>query len=78
MAFEMLLNVLGFVWIATSQFFAGAWQQAGNILRIKPYRPWLCELKHLWEGSPSEPQILKTLTDEESGEVFSTKNILIL
>jgi len=63
-----LMRSKGFVWIATSQFFAGAWQQAGNILRIKPYRPWLCELKHLWEGSPSEPQILKTLTDEESGE----------
>ena len=64
-----LMRSKGFVWLATSQFFAGAWQQAGNILRIKPYRPWLCELKHLWEGSPSEHEILKTLT-QENGEVF--------
>ena len=36
--FVIAYKSLGFVWIATSQFFAGAWQQAGNILRIKPYR----------------------------------------
>ena len=33
-----LMRSKGFVWIATSQFFMGAWQQAGNVLRIKPAR----------------------------------------
>ena len=55
----------GFVWIATSQFFMGAWQQAGNVLRIKPARPWLCEIKHMWEGSPAEEQVMKEMRDED-------------
>ena len=55
----------GFVWIATSQFFMGAWQQAGNVLRIKPARPWLCEIKHMWEGSSAEEQVMKEMRDED-------------
>ena len=65
-----LMRSKGFIWVATSQFFAGAWQQAGNILRIKPFRPWLCETKHLWEGSPDESEFLEALTDQENGKVF--------
>ena len=60
-----LMRSKGFVWIATSQFFMGAWQQAGNVLRIKPARPWLCEIKHMWEGSPAEEQVMKEMRDEE-------------
>merc|ERR1712013_904629 len=52
-----------------ANFFAGALQQAGNIMRIKPYRPWLCELRHLWQGSPSEPEILKALS-QDNGEAW--------
>ena len=43
----------------------GAWQQAGNELRIKPARPWLCEIKHMWEGSPAEEQVMKEMRDED-------------
>ena len=60
-----LMRSKGFVWIATSQFFMGAWQQAGNVLRIKPARPWLCEIKHMWEGSPAEEQVMKEMRDED-------------
>ena len=59
--------------------FLGAWQQAGNILRIKPFRPWLCETKHTWEGTPDEPEFLDALT-QENGEVIHLrilKNILV-
>ena len=31
-------------------------------------RPWLCEIRHMWEGSPSEPEIRKEMT-MENGEV---------
>ena len=64
-----LMRSKGFVWIATSQFFMGAWQQAGNVLRIKPNRPWLCEIRHMWEGTPSEQMVMKEMT-QESGEVI--------
>ena len=60
--------------------FLGAWQQAGNILRIKPFRPWLCETKHTWEGTPDEPEFLEALT-QENGEVMHLrilKNILVI
>ena len=44
-----LMRSKGFVWIATSQYFMGAWQQAGNVLRVKPNRPWLCEVcMYVW------------------------------
>ena len=74
-----LLRSKGFVWIATSQYFMGSWQQAGNILRIDPARPWLCEIRDRWEGTPSESQILKELT-MENGEVrqLSTGRALLV
>merc|ERR1719411_2210545 len=65
-----LMRSKGFVWIATSQFFMGAWQQAGNILRIKPARPWLCEIRQMWEGSPSEAMVLKEMTDPKTGKEY--------
>ena len=67
----------GFIWIATSQFFMGAWQQAGNVLKIEPARPWLCEIRHMWEGTPSEPAVMKELLNE-NGEVKNTSNKIFL
>lgn len=63
-----LMRSKGFVWIATSQFFMGAWQQAGNVLRIRPARPWLCEIRHMWEGTPSEDVVMKEMTQENGEE----------
>jgi len=59
-----LMRSKGFIWIATSQFFMGAWQQAGNVLRVMPARPWLCEMRERWEGTPYEPMALKEMQDE--------------
>jgi len=63
-----LMRSKGFIWIATSQFFMGAWQQAGNVLKIEPARPWLCEIRHMWEGTPSEPAVMKELLNENGEE----------
>ena len=63
-----LMRSKGFVWIATSQFFMGGWQQAGNVLRVRPARPWLCEARQSWQGTPSEPFVLKELTQENGEE----------
>jgi len=66
--FGELMRSKGFIWIATSQFFRGAWQQAGNILRIKPDRPWLCEMRQVWEGTDSEQEVRKELVQENGEE----------
>jgi len=62
-----LMRSKGFIWIATSQFFMGAWQQAGNVLRVQPARPWLCEMRERWEGTPYE-EIAKKEMLQENGE----------
>ena len=56
-----LLRSKGFMWIATSHGVMGGLQQAGNIIRIESESPWMCEIRHFWEGSPSEEAILKVL-----------------
>jgi len=63
-----LMRSKGFIWIATSQFFMGAWQQAGNVLRVMPARPWLCEMRERWEGTPYEPMALKEMQNENGEE----------
>ena len=63
-----LMRSKGFIWIATSQFFMGAWQQAGNVLRVQPARPWLCEMRDRWEGTPYESIAMKEML-QENGEV---------
>jgi len=63
-----LMRSKGFIWIATSQFFMGAWQQAGNVLRVQPARPWLCEMRERWEGTPYEPIALKEMLQENGEE----------
>merc|ERR1711973_780834 len=40
--FRELLRSKGFFWIATSNDVIGAWQQAGNVLRIVAEMPWMC------------------------------------
>lgn len=75
--FGGLMRSKGFVWIATSHFFMGFWQQAGNILTVGPARPWLSELRHLWEGTPSEEMAMKELL-QENGEVINNYNFTIL
>jgi len=40
--FGELLRSKGFFWIATSNDVIGAWQQAGNVLRIVAEMPWMC------------------------------------
>ena len=63
-----LMRSKGFVWLATSNFFMGAWQQAGNVLRVTPARPWLCEMRERWAGTPMEPMALKELTQDNGEE----------
>ena len=58
----------GFLWIATSNYVLGGLQQAGNILRIEPQGPWLCEYPEMWKGSPSEALIYKDMCDENGEE----------
>ena len=62
-----LMRSKGFIWIATSNFIMGGLQQAGNMLRIEAEGPWMCEIRDMWEGTPSEPLVLKDL-NQENGE----------
>ena len=54
-----LLRSKGFLWLATSNNLIGAWQQAGNVLRIKAEAQWMCLTPHLWEGTPVEEMVCK-------------------
>merc|ERR1712098_696103 len=56
--FGELLRSKGFFWIATSNDVIGAWQQAGNVLRIVAEMPWMCLM-------PGELLDSCLLTDEE-------------
>ena len=66
----VLMRSKGFIWLATSNFFMGAWQQAGNVLRVMPARPWLCEMRERWEGTPMEPMALKELSQDNGEELL--------
>ena len=46
----------------------GGLQQAGNILRIEAEGPWMTEIRHMWEGTPTEKLIRKDFTDENGEE----------
>ena len=54
-----LLRSKGFLWLATSNNLIGAWQQAGNVLRIRAEAQWLCLTPQLWEGESVEEMVLK-------------------
>merc|ERR1712130_149978 len=63
-----LLRSKGFIWIATSNYIMGGFQQAGNILRIEAQGPWMCENPEQWEGTPNEALIYKDMVDEKGVE----------
>ena len=54
-----LLRSKGFLWLATSNDIIGGWQHAGNVLRIKGERNWLCLTPELWEGTEVASEVLK-------------------
>merc|ERR1712111_306247 len=60
-----LLRSKGFVWLATSHFIIGGWQQAGNVLRLEAEGPWMIEDPKMWEGTPAEELIRKDMTKED-------------
>ena len=70
-----LMRSKGFIWMASSMFLKAAWQQAGNVLDIKPSGPWLCEVRDTWEGTSSEPTIMSQLEDE-NGEVRGLLSVI--
>ena len=64
-----LLRSKGFVWIATTNFYMGGWQQAGNIIRFEAEGPWMSEIREMWEGTISEALVRKDL-NEKNGKEF--------
>jgi len=64
-----LLRSKGFIWIATSNYLMGGFQQAGNILRIEAQGPWMCENPEQWEGTPNEMLIYKDMVDEKGEDL---------
>jgi len=63
-----LLRSKGFVWVASTNFIMGGWQQAGNILRIEGEGPWMCEMPDMWKGTPSEELVLADMCKENGDE----------
>jgi len=64
-----LLRSKGFVWLASSNFIMGGFQQAGNILRIEAEGPWMCEIPFLWKDTPQEKLVVADL-QQENGEEY--------
>ena len=62
-----MLRSKGFIWIASSHNIIGGWQQAGNIIRLEAESPWMCEMRSVWEGTPSEELVNKDLK-QSNGE----------
>jgi len=63
-----LLRSKGFFWLATSNDLIGAWQQAGNVLRIRGESQWMCLTPQFWEGSSAEELVRKDMQDENGVE----------
>jgi len=68
-----LLRSKGFLWLATSNDLMGAWQQAGNVLRLKAENEWMCKNQDLWEGGPTEEIVRKAMQNED-GEEYEHKD----
>ena len=64
-----VLRSKGFLWIATSQDVIGGWQQAGNVIRLEAESPWMCNMREMWEGTPSEELVLKDMR-QPNGEEY--------
>eukprot|EP00093_Oithona_nana_P011788 11788.XXX_396472_395931_1 [CDS] Oithona nana genome sequencing. len=63
-----LLRSKGFFWLATSNDVIGAWQQAGNVLRIRGESQWMCLTPQFWEGSEAEKLVREDMQDENGVE----------
>ena len=61
-----LLRSKGFVWLATSNYLMGEWQQAGNILRVEGESPWMCEAREVWEVRVSAAEAISILSLERN------------
>merc|ERR1711884_780242 len=68
-----LLRSKGFLWLATSNDLIGAWQQAGNVLRIRAETQWMCLQPEVWEGTPVEDLVRKDM-QKENGDEFEYKD----
>ena len=64
---------VGFMWIATSNDVIGAWQQAGNVLRIGAEDQWMCLMPEMWMGSSSEALVLQDIRKPD-GEDYEYKD----
>ena len=64
---------VGFMWIATSNDVIGAWQQAGNVLRIGAEDQWMCLMPEMWMGSSSEALVLQDIR-KPNGEDYEYKD----
>merc|ERR1712013_137423 len=64
-----LLRSKGFIWVASTHWVMGGWQQAGTMLRVAAEGPWLCETPSQWEGSTLETQVRKDMT-QDNGELY--------
>ena len=64
-----LLRSKGFVWIATTNDIMGNLNQAGNIISIRAEQHWMCEIRELWEGTPSEHLVRKDMTNKNGEEL---------
>ena len=72
-----LLRSKGFLWMATTNDVIGAWQQAGNVLRIRGENQWMCLTPQFWEGSDAEALVRQvSLSASEASYVFLTIRFL--
>jgi len=67
-AMGQLLRSKGFVWIATSHNVIGGWQQAGNVIRLEAESPWMCEIREMWEDTPSAELVYQDMKQPNGEE----------
>merc|ERR1719145_224972 len=63
-----LLRSKGFIWIATSNNLIGGWQQAGNVIRLEAESPWMCEMREMWEDTPSAELVYQDMKQPNGEE----------
>jgi len=64
-----LLRSKGFLWIATSHDIIGSWQQAGNVTRLEAESPWMCQMREMWEDTPSAELVYQDMR-QPNGEEY--------